>query len=291
MPVRELARLLGVLGHAPLGREVAGELGEAAAILGGVDRVERVAEQRHAGRRERGREPQRRLSAERDGDADRLLELADVEHVRLDERLEVEPVGGVVVGRDRLRVRVDEHRLVAELAQRLRGVDAAVVELDRLPDPVRPAAEHDHRAPRRLRPLVLALVRDVVVRRPRLELAGARVDREPRRPAGRRRSCASRRSRAAGRRSTGGCPGRSSPRRAHSSSRSQRSGTGSAGARDELVVVRRERDRRRLAPVHRLQERLGERPPEPERLADGAHLGAEPRRRRAGTSRSRTAAP
>ena len=151
------------------------------AILGGVDRVERVAEQRHPGRGERRREPERRLPAERDGDPERLLELADLEHVALDERLEVEPVRGVVVGRDRLGVRVHEHRLVAELPQRLRRVDAAVVELDRLPDPVRPAPEHDHGAPRRLGPLVLALVRDVVVRRPCLELAGAGIDREPHR--------------------------------------------------------------------------------------------------------------
>ena len=70
-PVGDLARLLGVLRDAPLGREVAGELREAAAVLGGVDRVERVAEQRHAGRRERRREPERRLPAERDGDAER----------------------------------------------------------------------------------------------------------------------------------------------------------------------------------------------------------------------------
>ncbi len=95
------------------------------------------------------------------------------------ERLEVEPVGRVVVGRHRLRVRVHEHRLVPELLQRLRGVDAAVVELDRLPDPVRPAADHDDRAAGRLGALVVALVGDVVVRRPRLELAGARVDGEP----------------------------------------------------------------------------------------------------------------
>ena len=37
-----------------------------------------------------------------------------------------------------------------------------------------------------------------------------------------------------------------------------------------------ERARRPLAPVECLQERLGERAAEPERLADGAHLAAEP---------------
>ena len=59
------------------------------------------------------------------------------------ERLEVEPVGRVVVGRDRLGVAVDHDRLVAERAEALRGVDAAVVELDPLADPVRAGAEDD----------------------------------------------------------------------------------------------------------------------------------------------------
>ena len=65
----------------------------------------------------------------------------------LAERLEVEAVGRVVVGRDRLRVAVDHHGLVAELAVRPRRVHAAVVELDPLADPVGPGAEdHDRRA-------------------------------------------------------------------------------------------------------------------------------------------------
>jgi hypothetical protein len=54
-------------------------------------------------------------------------------------------------------------------------------------------------------------------------------------------------------------------------------GHGLGGSHEQLVVARREGDRRCLAPGHRLGERLGKRPPEPEGLADGAHLGAEPR--------------
>ncbi len=64
--------------------------------------------------------------------------LDDVEHVFERERLEVEAVGGVVVGRDRLGVGVDHDGLVAQFAQRERGVDAAVVELDALADAVGP---------------------------------------------------------------------------------------------------------------------------------------------------------
>ena len=63
-----------------------------------------------------------------------------------------------------------------------------------------------------------------------------------------------------------------------SSSRSQRSGCGCA-ARSKLLVAAGERNRRRLPALHRLQERLGEGPSKPQRLADGAHLRPEPRRR------------
>ena len=247
-PLRDRARLVGVLGRPPLRRELAGERREAAAVLGGVDRVERVAEQRHAGRGERRRQAQRRL-ARRRRRRRRPAARARTRRARCcgDERLEVEAVGGVVVGRHRLGVRVHQHRLVAELLQRLHGVDAAVVELDRLPDPVRPRADHDDRPARRLRALVVALVRDVVVRRPRLELAGARVDREPaRRPPS--ETWSRPRPRAGGRRSTGGCPAaraRAAPPRAAGPSARAR---GSRRARD---AARRRRPGTRPAAASR----------------------------------------
>src|SRR5213083_2394820 len=88
-PLGDLARLLGARRLSPLRRELAGELGKAAAVLRGVDRVERVAEQRVTGGGDRRGERKRRLPAERDCDADGLLELADLQHVLLDQRLEV----------------------------------------------------------------------------------------------------------------------------------------------------------------------------------------------------------
>src|SRR4029079_1043630 len=63
-------------------------------------------------------------------------------------------------------------------AERLRGADAAVVELDSLTDPVRARAEHDDRSGRGLL-AVGQLVGEVVVGSPGLELARAGVDREP----------------------------------------------------------------------------------------------------------------
>ena len=125
-------------GHADA--ELVEQPAEALAVLGEVDRVERRAEDRNARVLERARELQRRLAAELDDDAVRLLALADGEHRGGVERLEVEAVARVVVGRDRLGVAVDHHGLVAERAERLRRVDAAVVELDALADAVRAAS-------------------------------------------------------------------------------------------------------------------------------------------------------
>ncbi len=136
----------------------------------------RGAPDRHAGRFESFGELERRLAAELDDHAVRLLALVDRQHVLERERLEVEPVGGVVVGRDGLGVAVDHDRLDAELAQREGGVDAAVVELDSLADPVGSGAEDHDLAARGRLGLVLAAEGRVEVGRLRLELGGAGVD-------------------------------------------------------------------------------------------------------------------
>ena len=153
------------------------QAGEALAVLGKVDCVVRRAEDRVAGRLDRARELQRRPAAELDDDACGTLAIADGEHGLRVERLEVETIRGVVVGGDGLGVAVDHDGLVAELAERRDGVDAAVVELDALTDAVRPGAEDDDaRAVTRRRRLVrLAPGRVEVVRRS-LYLGGARVD-------------------------------------------------------------------------------------------------------------------
>src|SRR5439155_16289715 len=67
------------------------------------------------------------------------------------------------------------HRLVAERAEALRGVDAAVVELDPLADPVRAGAEDDDRAAAFGRTLVGLAPGRVEVIRGGLDLAGAGV--------------------------------------------------------------------------------------------------------------------
>ena len=97
------------------------QLGEALAVLGEVDAVGRGAEDRHARLLQLLGELQRRLPAELDDHAEQLALLLlapeDLEHVLGGQRLEIEPVGGVVVGRDRLRVAIDHDRLEARASR------------------------------------------------------------------------------------------------------------------------------------------------------------------------------
>ena len=162
---------------------------EALAIFGEVDRIRRGADDRHAVGFQRLRQLQRRLSAVLHDHALGLLEVDDLEHVFERQRLEVQPVGGVVVGRDRLRIAVDHDGFVAILAQRQRGMHAAVVELDALPDAVRAAAEHDDLVARGRLRLAFVLVG-------RIQVGGAWWRTRPRRN---RRACrpAARRTRGA----------------------------------------------------------------------------------------------
>ncbi len=159
---------------------------ECAALLGEVDRLRARADDRDAGVLEPPGEPERGLPAELDDNADDLagplLGVHDLEDVLEGERLEVEPVARVVVGRHRLGVAVDHDGLEPCVAQGERGVHARVVELDALTDPVRTRAEDDHLAPAGRGDLVLLVVGRVVVRRRRGELGRARVDRLVDRP-------------------------------------------------------------------------------------------------------------
>ncbi len=67
----------------------------------------------------------------------------DLQHVFGRERLEIQTIRGVVVGRHRFRIAVDHDGFVAGVMQREAGMAAAVVELDALADPVRSAAKDD----------------------------------------------------------------------------------------------------------------------------------------------------
>ena len=116
------------------------------------------------------------MTAELNEYALRFFLIVNVEHVLESERLKVKFVARVVIGRDRLRIRIDHDRFESELAQRKGGVHAAVIELNSLADTVRPAPQDHYLALAALAPLILVTVRGVIIRRVSFELCRARID-------------------------------------------------------------------------------------------------------------------
>ncbi len=127
-------------------------------------------------RRQHVGELQRGLATERHNNADGVFGLDDVHHVFVGERFEIEPVAGVVVGRDRLGVAVDHDGLIPGLGQREAGVNTAIVELDALTNPVRARPQDDDAGLGTGTDLVFVLIGRVVVWRRGFELGGTRVD-------------------------------------------------------------------------------------------------------------------
>ena len=117
------------------------ELVKALAILRRVDRVGACAEDVDAVLAHELRELYSGLTAESDDDAEGLLGLDDVHHILVRQRLEIEPVCGVEVGRDRLRVVVDDDDVISGFLERPDTVYRRVVELDTLTDSDRSGAE------------------------------------------------------------------------------------------------------------------------------------------------------
>ena len=130
----------------------------------------------HAGGLQRQRQRQRRLPAELDDHAVRLLGVADVQHFFERERLEVEAVAGVVIGGDGLRIAVDHDRFDAEFLQREGRVAAAVIELDSLADAVGAAAQDHDLLARGDVGFALGFVARIEIRREAFELGGAGID-------------------------------------------------------------------------------------------------------------------
>ena len=128
--VGDVARFVGGRGGAARrlrNAEIPQQLREPLAILCQVDRVRRGPDDPDAGLLQRQRELQRRLPAvlddARDFAAGLLLARDDRRHVLERQRLEVQPIDRVVVGRHRLGVAVDHDGLepLFAQAQRPRG--------------------------------------------------------------------------------------------------------------------------------------------------------------------------
>ena len=96
-------------------------------------------------------------------------------HIFKRERLEVEPVAGVIVGRDSFRIAVDHDRLVTVLMQRERSVAAAIIELNSLPDAVGPTAQNNDFLFLGRCCLVLVFVSRIKIRCEALKFGGASI--------------------------------------------------------------------------------------------------------------------
>ena len=118
------------------------------------------------------------LAAEGHHHPHRLLHGDDVHDILRVQGLEVQPVGGVVVGGDGLRVVVDDDHVIAQLLQRPDAVDGGVVELNALADADGAGAQHhdDGLAAAGEGPgLAEAVIGGVEIRRLRVELRAAGV--------------------------------------------------------------------------------------------------------------------
>ena len=154
------------------------------AVLGQVDRG-RAGTHHQLGRYYR-RKFERCLAAQRHYYPGQVpgggLDVQDVLHVFGSDRLEIEPVARVVVGRDGLGVAIDHDRLETGVVERKTRLHAAIVELDTLADPVGAGPKDHHLGLCRGQHLVGVLVGRVVIRGPGSELCSAGVDRLERRP-------------------------------------------------------------------------------------------------------------
>ena len=124
---------------------------------------------------ERQGELERRLAAELDDDARGLFPVDDLEHVFERQGFKIKPVARIVVRAHRLGVAVHHDGLEARFRQRHHGVNAAVIELDALPDAVGAAAQDDDFLTRSRRGLVFLLIGGIEIRRMGLELRGTGI--------------------------------------------------------------------------------------------------------------------
>src|SRR5271166_2634140 len=100
----------------------------------------------------------------------------DVENVFEGERLEIKFVAGVVIGGNRLRIRVDHDGFESLLFQCECRVHTTIVELDSLTDPIWATAEYHDFLTSAIAGFVFFAVGRIVVRRVGFKLGGARVD-------------------------------------------------------------------------------------------------------------------
>ena len=108
---------------------------EAPPVLGHVDAVGGGAQNGDALLVQELRQGDGGLAAEGHHHTHGVLHFNDPHHILRGEGLKVQPVGGVIVGGDGLRVVVDDDHVIAQLFQGLDTVDGAVIKFNALADP------------------------------------------------------------------------------------------------------------------------------------------------------------
>ena len=149
---------------------------ETLTILRDIDRLGAGADNRCAVGLERASEFQGGLAAVLDNDAHRFFLVDDFKYVLQGQRLEIQTIRGVVIGRDGLRVAIDHDGFITIFTQGESRVHAAIVKLDALPDTVGTASEHHDFFTIGGCGLALLFVRRVEIRRIGRELGRAGIN-------------------------------------------------------------------------------------------------------------------
>ena len=132
--------------------------GEQLSIFRGLDALGLCSKNRNASGLQTVGEIERSLSTELHKHALRFFLIVNVENVLESERLKIKFVARVVIGGNRLRIRIDHDCFKSELPQREGSVDTAVIELNSLTNSIRPAAQDHYLVLVALAPLVLVAV-------------------------------------------------------------------------------------------------------------------------------------
>ncbi len=149
---------------------------ETAAVFRQIDRFGSRANDWYAVAFQFQREIQRSLTAELHDYALRFFFFNDCQHIFQSKRFEIEAVGSVVVRRNSLRIAIHHDGFETIFAQCERGVAAAIIKFDSLPNAVWTAAQNHNLGPCMGVGLVFVFVGGIEVRRERFKFRRASID-------------------------------------------------------------------------------------------------------------------
>ena len=118
---------------------------------------------------------QRCLTSQLNNNTFGLLIPGDIEDILQCERFKVEPVGNIVVRRYCLGIGIHHDSFVSRLSQRHGGMNATVIKLYTLPDPVGTPSDNHHLFRISAAAFILFIIGGIVVRGVGLEFGGAGI--------------------------------------------------------------------------------------------------------------------